>query len=59
MIRLWTINRWLRWTGFRIHFWVPDAEDRKAGKQTLVGIGWYGLYGSDRWRRIEPSKGSA
>ena len=43
-VELWTINRVLRWSGFRVFI-----------EETRIGVGWYGLYGSARWERIEPS----
>lgn len=43
---IWSVNRWLRWTGFRV--FITD------GDETKIGVGWYGLYGSARWQRIEP-----
>lgn len=48
MIRLWSINRWLRWSGFRLVVVVDDDGP------THLGFGWFGLYGSDGWKRIEP-----
>lgn len=58
--RLWTINRWLRWTGWRLFVGLPDAlsSDTKTGRVAFVGpmtIGlvWYG------WSFIghEPARG--
>lgn len=48
--KLWSINRWLRWTGFRIFIVVPS--DIEHG-EFRVGIAWYGIYQSRGWRRIE------
>lgn len=45
-VALWTINRWLRWTGFRLYVQYGDHLTR-------VGISWYGLHGSPGWKRIE------
>lgn len=51
MIRLWTINRWLRWTGFRL---VIDAWDGEGiSYPSRIGLIWFGLYRSAGWRRIE------
>lgn len=61
-IELWTINRWLRWTGLRIYVTVsaeyvrkPDSEDAEIVKSepTKIGLAWYGLHGSAGWKRIE------
>lgn len=46
-LKLWTINRWLRWTGFRLFIQFGKDEPSR------IGLGWYGLVGSERWRRIE------
>jgi hypothetical protein len=35
-IRLWSINRWLKYTGFRL--FVATCDDRP----TLIGVAWYG-----------------
>lgn len=37
-IKLWSINRWLRYTGFRV-FVELDEEDQT----TSVGIMWWGF----------------
>lgn len=50
MISLWSINRWLRWTGFRL---VVDMDENRY-PATLIGLRWFGLYGSAGWRRIGP-----
>lgn len=47
--KLWTVNRWLRWTGFRLFIQTGDESP------TRIGIGWYGLPGSSGWKRIEPA----
>lgn len=49
--KLWSINRWLRWTGFRMYiaFSLPGEPD----EPTRIGLTWYGLPGSNGWRRIE------
>lgn len=54
-VKLWNINRWLRWTGFRVCVTRPTDEDDPDVFETRIGVGWYGLYGSRGWRRIEPS----
>lgn len=51
-IKLWTINRWLRWTGFRFAIYVENEAP------TLLEVRWYGLYGSKGWDRIEGSAGN-
>ncbi len=43
-----SVNRWLRFTGFRL-FVVVDDDDEPTG----FGVGWYGWPGSKGWRRIE------
>ena len=45
---LWSINRWLRYTGFRVFVDIDEA------KPTRIGVRWYGLPGSAGWKRIEP-----
>jgi hypothetical protein len=47
-IKLWSINRWLRWAGLRVFVQVGLAEPRKP---TEIGILWAGLPGSARWKR--------
>lgn len=47
-VGLWAVNRWLRFTGFRL-FVVLDA----SGEPTRIGIAWYGLPGSQGWQHIE------
>jgi hypothetical protein len=37
-VRLWSINRWLRWLGFRIFVETTDTPDG----WTQVGLVWYG-----------------
>lgn len=46
-MKLWTINRWLRWTGFRLFVIVAYEEP------TVLAIRWVGLYGSRGWHRIQ------
>lgn len=49
-IKLWSINRWLRYTGFRLFVEVPTSGE---GPGTSIGIAWHGLPGSPGWHRIE------
>lgn len=48
-VRLWSINRWLRWTGVRL---VVEFDREKDGP-TFVGLAFYG------WSFVghEPAKG--
>lgn len=48
-MRLWSLNRWLRYTGFRVFVEVGDDT------YTAIGLRWYGLPGSEGWSRIEPA----
>jgi hypothetical protein len=60
-IKLWSINRWLRWVGLRVFVRVDDpatweqaAEAVTSGltrQPTEIGILWGGLPGSARWKR--------
>lgn len=53
---LWTINRWLRWTGFRIYFEVDLNRERNAAgtyKPTRIGLRFYG------WRDLRSGCGRA
>ena len=38
MVELWTINNWLRWTGWRLTVALPDAPD----EPTRVGLTYWG-----------------
>ena len=40
MVKLWSLNRWLRFTGFR--FVYNQGEDADGGLETRVGIIWWG-----------------
>lgn len=51
MIRLWSINRWLRFTGFRLVV-AGDLNDHTSA--THIGLMWFGLPNSKGWKRIEP-----
>lgn len=52
-IELWTINRWLHWTGFRVYMTITTDIERADGGRMAVGLGWYGLHGSAGRKRIE------
>lgn len=48
-VRLWTVNRWLRWTGWRLFVAFPAAVsvDHATGQAAFVGplslgLVWYG-----------------
>lgn len=49
-IKLWSINRWLRYTGLRLFVNVPDFP---GDGFTSLELGWVGLPGSKGWRRWE------
>lgn len=49
-MKLWTINRWLRWTGFRLYVEVGDNTP------TRIGILFGGFPGTARWRRWEGNR---
>ena len=38
-VELWSINRWLRYTGFRLFVEMPHALD----EPTRIGIRWWGF----------------
>lgn len=40
-VKLWWINSWLRFTGFRI-FWGQHKDDEGEIEWTKIGIGWFG-----------------
>ncbi len=44
MIKLWSINRWLRWTGWRLQVVVdPRAfKDDPAAADTVLRLAFYG-----------------
>jgi hypothetical protein len=46
-MQLWTINKWLRWTGVRL--FVATGKDLP----TELGFAWVGWPGSNGWRRWE------
>ena len=51
-VRLGSINRWLRYTGFRM--FVGDEPDLNGDQPwATIGVAWYGLPGSAGWRKIE------
>lgn len=35
---LWTLNRWIRWTGWRLFVGIPTKGDGP----TRIGLTWYG-----------------
>lgn len=53
MIKLWHINVWFRYTGFRVAVvtrmigFVHGGEDY----ETKIGVIWVGLPGSQGWQR--------
>jgi hypothetical protein len=52
-IKLWTINKWLRYTGFRL---IIDMDENKGPdrKPTTLALTWVGLPGSRGWEKWEP-----
>lgn len=50
MIRLWSINRWLRWTGFVL---IVEVDASTAGERepTRLGLVWIGLPPDRAWAR--------
>ena len=52
MIKLWSINRVLRWSGVRLFVDVWDGEGERT--PTRLGFRWCGLPGSTAWARWEP-----
>ncbi len=40
-VKLWWINSWLRFTGFRI-FWSQHNNEKGEVEWTKIGIGWFG-----------------
>jgi hypothetical protein len=55
MMELWSINRWLRWTGVRLAIQVDIEHPREspAWEPTLVGLVWWG------WKDLFPPKAHA
>jgi hypothetical protein len=52
MIELWSINRWLRWTGFVLIVATDDrAWDDPERVGTKIGIVWVGLPPERAWDR--------
>lgn len=39
-IELWSVNRWLRWTGLRLFVGFP-SEGEPPGP-TIIGLAWWG-----------------
>lgn len=54
MIRLWTINRLLRWVGIRLCVRVDHYA--RAEYPTMIGFVWDGLPGTRRWRSAEAER---
>lgn len=50
-VKLWTINRVLRFTGLRII--VVTNDDTDGDWSTALGVRWFGLPWSAGWRKIE------
>lgn len=50
-VKLWTINRFLRFTGLRII--VVTNDDADGDWSTAIGVRWFGLPWSAGWRKIE------
>jgi hypothetical protein len=38
-LRVWSVNRWLRWTGFRLFVGFQEPVDSGP---TWIGLRWYG-----------------
>ncbi len=38
MVELWSVNVWLRWTGWRLTVELPDRE----GEPTRIGVTYWG-----------------
>jgi hypothetical protein len=49
---LWSINRVIRWVGVRIVLDVWDGQGERT--RTRIGLAWFGLPGTEGWRRVEP-----
>lgn len=47
---LWSVNRWLRFTGLRLFVNLPD---RPGIDPTKIGVLWCGLPGSAGWKQME------
>jgi hypothetical protein len=41
-MELWSINKWLRWTGFRIFVIVGKNKETGLPDPTRIGIGFWG-----------------
>lgn len=64
-MKLWSINRWLRYTGFRVIVGVPstifELDGQRANAsvatpfvETNFRVRWVGLPGSAGWLKWEP-----
>ena len=53
LVRLWSINRWLRWTGWRLLIDLPVENGVIVDGPTTIGLVWYG------WSFVghEPARG--
>lgn len=40
--KLWSINKWLRWTGFRLYVSVQDALIVREKNPTRIGLRFFG-----------------
>ncbi len=49
-IKLWSINKFLRWTGFRLMIEFGENDEAK------IGLSWVGMYGSVGWKKWEPNE---
>lgn len=56
--RLWSINRWLRYTGLRLFVAVDPKGWTRVGGGSRVGILWAGLPGSKGWKRFQGLSGA-
>lgn len=52
-VRLGSINRWLKFTGFRLFVASEPDDENPSLPWTTIGIAWYGLPKSAGWHRIE------
>lgn len=52
MLDLWTINRVVRWSGFRVVI-VYDNDEPISDRVHRVGLVWVGLPRSPGWNRMK------
>lgn len=52
-MKLWSLNRVIRWFGVRL--WVEAWDGVGERTPTKLGLTWAGLPGSERWRRWDPN----